>query len=104
MSVLSATKRDLAEFVTVLGSDTKAAVKGASDNINKILSTPLDEEDGDQKDSNGQRTSASPLVEAETTPYDRCQAELLAIQRNTETYLQDPSQSMCTPCPFDKGL
>ena len=37
MSALNATKRDLAEFVTVLGTDTKKAVSGASANIKGIL-------------------------------------------------------------------
>ena len=37
MSALNATKRDLSEFVTVLSTDTKKAVSGASANIKGIL-------------------------------------------------------------------
>lgn len=91
VSALNATKRDLVEFVSVLGSDTKAAVKGASDNINKILiqspSTSADEDDTNSSNKN----EGVPVVEVQASaPYDRCRAELFAIQNNTETYLQDP--------------
>lgn len=39
VSALNATKRDLAEFVTVLGSDTKTAVSGATTSIQGLLQT-----------------------------------------------------------------
>ena len=37
VSALNATKRDLAEFVSVISTDTKAAVSGASANIKDVL-------------------------------------------------------------------
>lgn len=99
MSALNATKRDLAEFVSVLGSDTKAVVQGASENINKILVQPSSSsssasESGEQDRNNQKNGGGQPVseVRAAATPYDRCQAELYAVQNSSETYLQDPSQ------------
>ena len=99
MSALNATKRDLAEFMSVLGTDTKAVVKGASDNINKILvqspSNSTDDEAGEseEKKKKKKKRGSVPVVEVqETAPYDRSQAELFSIQNSSETYLQDPSQ------------
>ena len=37
VSALSATKRDLAEFVSVVSNDTSVAVKNASDNIKGLM-------------------------------------------------------------------
>lgn len=93
MSALNATKRDLAEFVSVLGTDTKAAVQGAGENINKILvqSPQSSTQEGEER-KNHKNGVPSVVVDHAATPYDRCQAELLAVQRNSETYLQDPSQ------------
>ena len=90
VNALKATKRDLAEFVSVLGSDTKAAVKGASDNINKILVSPEDEDE----EAGYRKNDIPPIVEPAptATPYDRCQAELLALQKSSETFLQDPAR------------
>lgn len=95
MSALNATKRDLAEFVSVLGSDAKAAVKGASDNINKILE-PSSSAEGEEERNNSKNEPPLPVVEVHTaaTPYDRCQAELFAVQSSSETYLQDPPQGV----------
>lgn len=93
MSALNATKRDLAEFVSVLGTDTKAAVKGASDNINKILVQSPSQ--GEEERNNQKNGAPPPVVVAHTaTPYDRCQAELFAVQSSSETYLQDPQQGV----------
>ncbi len=99
VSALNATKRDLAEFVSVLGSDTKAVVQGASENINKILVQPSSSsssasESGEQDRNNQKNGGGQPVseVRAAATPYDRCQAELYAVQNSSETYLQDPSQ------------
>ena len=92
MSALNATKRDLAEFVSVVGTDAKAVVKEASENINKILvssSSPSSEEDGQDNHKNDVVIVEVPTPE---TPYDRCQAELFAVQSSSETYLQDPTQ------------
>lgn len=96
VSALNATKRDLAEFVSVLGSDTKAAVKEASDNINKILVQTNSAEGEEER--NNQKNGVPPVVEVHTaTPYDRCQAELFAVQSSSDTYLQNPSQGVrCT--------
>ena len=93
MTALNATKRDLAEFVTVLSSDTKAAVSGASANINKILGQPPS---SILKDGNGEGNPSLPgqkkgnTVEAPSVPYDRCQAQLFAVQNSKDTYLVDP--------------
>lgn len=94
MTALNATKRDLAEFVTVLSSDTKAAVSGAGANIKDILGQP---ESGDKSDGAG-GSDGSPstsqkkggTVESPSAPYDRCQAQLFAVQNSKETYLVDP--------------
>lgn len=89
VSALNATKRDLAEFVSVLGSDTKAAVKGASNNINKIVVQSPSTSTEEEKDSS--KKAVVPVLKVEeTAPYDRCQAELFSVQNNTDTYLQDP--------------
>ena len=90
VSALNATKRDLVEFVSVVGSDAKAVVKGASENINKILvsSSPSSEESSeDSRKNDAVRVEVPPEA-----PYDRCQAELLTMQNSSETYLQDPAQ------------
>lgn len=95
MTALSATKRDLAEFVTVLSSDTKAAVSGASANINKILGQPASSsQTGGSEGSpslSGQKKGNT--VEAPLAPYDRCQAQLFAVQNSKDTYLVDPEGS-----------
>ncbi len=91
---LNATKRDLAEFVSVVGTDAKAAVKGASENINKILASspsPSSEEDSEDSHRNDAVVVEAPPPE---TPYDRCQAELFTVQNSSQTYLQDPVQGM----------
>ncbi len=88
MNALSATKRDLAEFVSVIGSDTKAAVEGASANINKIISSS-DDLEGETNKSKEDRMDTR-VVQSEA-PYDRCQAQLYTLQSSLETYLQDPS-------------
>ena len=91
MSALNATKRDLAEFVSVVGADAKAAVKGASENINKILNSSSSQ--SSEEDSEDSHRNGAVVVEAPPeTPYDRCQAELFTIQNSSETYLQDPTQ------------
>ena len=92
ITALSATKRDLAEFVTVLSSDTKAVVSGASANIKEILGQP---DSGEQTDGNGEGSPSTSqkkgsTVEAPSAPYDRCQAQLFAVQNSKETYLADP--------------
>ena len=100
VSALNATKRDLAEFVSVLGSDTKAVVKGASDNINKILEPSTSTADGEEERNNSKNAAPLPVVGVHTaaTPYDRCQAELFAVQSSSETYLQDPPQGVRMNC------
>lgn len=92
MSALNATKRDLAEFVSVVGADAKAAVKGASENINKILvSSPS--QSGESEESDDSLKNCTVVVDPPPeTPYDRCKAELFTVQNSSETYLQDPSQ------------
>jgi hypothetical protein len=103
VSALNATKRDLAEFVSVLGSDTKAAVKGASDNINKILvQPPSTSAEGEEEEHHNQRNSVPPPA-ASATPYDRCQAELFAAQNSSDTYLHDPPQGLCCVNPWSTG-
>ena len=96
VNALNATKRDLAEFVSVLGTDTKAAVKEASENIKVMVQPPSTltvEEEGEGRKI--QRTGSTPSVEVQAAaPYDRCQAELFAVQNSLETYLQDPSQGL----------
>ena len=90
MSALSATKRDLAEFVSVLGNDTKTAVEGASVNITKILHSSASPEES--TDNNSKQQRVPPVVDVPAqAPYDRCQAELFAVQNNMDTYLQEPS-------------
>lgn len=89
MSALNATKRDLAEFVSVLGSDTKAAVKEASDNFNKILGPPEDSASAMGVEEDTKKKNGGAVVDVQA-PYDRCQAELFSIQNSTDTYLQDP--------------
>lgn len=95
VTALNATKRDLAEFVTVLSSDTKAAVSGASANINKILGQPALNSQTDGSEGNpslpGQKKGNT--VEAPSAPYDRCQAQLFAVQNSKDTYLMDPEGS-----------
>ena len=95
MTALNATKRDLAEFVTVLSSDTKAAVSGASANINKILGQPASSNQtggsGGSPSLSGQKKGNT--VEAPSAPYDRCQAQLFAVQNSKDTYLVDPEGS-----------
>ena len=92
MTALNATKRDLAEFVTVLSSDTKAAVSGASANINKILGQPPSSNQTGSGEGSpslaGQKKGSA--VEAPSAPYDRCQAQLFAVQNSKDTYLVDP--------------
>ena len=92
MTALNATKRDLAEFVTVLSSDTKAAVSGASANINKILGQPSSSEqtDGGEGSPTTAKQRKGNAVEAPSAPYDRCQAQLFAVQNSKDTYLIDP--------------
>lgn len=90
MSALNATKRDLAEFVSVLGADTKAVVKGASDNINKMLVQPQPASTGGESEGNSLKKNV--VEQQAAAPYDRCQAELFAIQNSVETYLQNPPQ------------
>ena len=93
MTALNATKRDLAEFVTVLSSDTKAAVSGASANINKILGQPDDlsnQTDGNEGSPTLKGQKKGNKVEAPSAPYDRCQAQLFAVQNSKDTYLVDP--------------
>ena len=91
MTALTATKRDLAEFVTVLSSDTKSAVSGASANIKGILgqSNSSEQTDGGREGSPAtvQKKNAT---EAPSAPYDRCQAQIFAVQNSKETYLVDP--------------
>lgn len=94
VSALNATKRDLAEFVSVLGTDTKAAVKEASDNI-KVMVQVSTVEGGEGR--NNQKNGSAPSMEVQVAaPYDRCQAEVFAVQNSPETYLQDPSQGQKT--------
>ncbi len=91
MSALNATKRDLAEFVSVLGTDTKAAVEGASTNINKILNSPTTSDPSNNPDENDQKGGVPPIADVQAqAPYDRSRAELFSAQNNTETYLEDP--------------
>ena len=92
MTALNATKRDLAEFVTVLSSDTKAAVSGASANIKEILGHPDSnaEQAGVSEGSPSISQKKGGTVEAPSAPYDRCQAQLFAVQNSKETYLMDP--------------
>ena len=87
MNALNATKRDLAEFVSVIGTDTKEAVKDASVNINKILLPSLTTTNSAEKPSGSEQKVVEVEVQA---PYDRCQAELFAVQNSSDTYLQDP--------------
>ena len=101
MTALNATKRDLAEFVTVLSSDTKAAVSGASANINKILGQPDSNGQGDGSNEgspslHGQKKGNT--VEAPSAPYDRCQAQLFAVQNSKDTYLVDPEGTCSYAC------
>lgn len=101
MTALNATKRDLAEFVTVLSSDTKAAVSGASANINKILGQPDSNGQGDGSNEgspslHGQKKGNT--VEAPSAPYDRCQAQLFAVQNSKDTYLVDPEGTCSYTC------
>lgn len=89
MSALTATKRDLAEFVTVLGSDTKTAVSGASRNIQGLLDTP--EQGGkDGSSSSKSNTPPSSIDAPLAAPYDRPQAQLFAVQNSVDTYMTDP--------------
>lgn len=91
INALSATKRDLAEFVSVIGTDTKAVVEGASANINKIITQTESSSDSlETSDSETKKDSVARVVQPEA-PYDRCQAELFSLQCSAETYLQDPS-------------
>jgi len=91
INALSATKRDLAEFVSVIGSDTKAAVEGASANINKIVKQSSEDDlENSGPESKKSSVTIKRMVEPEA-PYDRCQAELFSLQSSTETYLRDPS-------------
>lgn len=90
MTALNATKRDLAEFVTVLSSDTKAAVSGASTNIKEILGHPESKQSDSSEGSPSITQKKGNTVEAPSAPYDRCQAQLFAIQNNKDTYLVDP--------------
>ena len=92
MTALNATKRDLAEFVTVLSSDTKAAVSGASTNIKEILGHPGSSagQTGGSEGSPSTTQKKGSSVEAPSAPYDRCQAQLFAVQNSKETYLVDP--------------
>lgn len=92
MTALNATKRDLAEFVTVLSSDTKAAVSEASTNIKEILGNPVSStgQTGGSEGSPSTTQKKGSAVEAPSAPYDRCQAQLFAVQNSKETYLVDP--------------
>ena len=93
MTALTATKRDLAEFVTVLSSDTKSAVTGASTNIKEILGQSKSSEQGAGGSGGGEgsaTTTQKSSVEAPSAPYDRCQAQIFAVQNSKETYLVDP--------------
>ena len=92
MTALTATKRDLAEFVTVLSSDTKSAVTGASANIKEILGQSKSSEQtaGGSGGGEGSPTTQKSTVEAPSAPYDRCQAQIFAVQNSKETYLVDP--------------
>ena len=92
ISALSATKRDLAEFVSVIGSDTKAVVEGASANINKIIKQSSEDEEKSGTEAKKDSVSTPRVVQPEA-PYDRCQAELFSLQSSTETYLRDPSDN-----------
>ena len=88
VNALSITKRDLAEFVTVVGSDTKAVVEEASANLNKIIiKHPSDESSSEE---GTKKVLVGRVVEPQA-PYDRCQAELFSLQCSADTYLQDPS-------------
>lgn len=77
--------------MSVLGSDTKAVVEGASANFNKIIKQPLEDASTKEGSTNGKKDSVGHVVEPQA-PYDRCQAELFALQTSTDTYLQDPSE------------
>ena len=96
VSALNATKRDLAEFVNVLGKDTKVAVSGASQNVKSII-------EGNEPAKNGSPTTRSkvspPTMEPPSAPYDRSQAQLFAVQNSADTYLQEPkSKSLIYTC------
>lgn len=93
MSALNATKRDLAEFVTVLGTDTKKAVSGASANIKGILQQPdsSGKSTSSSEQSSSRAASSSIAKEIPAPPYDRCQSQLFALQNSTDTYLTDPN-------------
>lgn len=85
VSALNATKRDIAEFVSVIGNDTKAAVSGASQNIKGII------EGKESTNTSSSTTKAAPrTIEPPSAPYDRSQAQLFAVQNSTDTYLKEP--------------
>ena len=88
MSALNATKRDLAEFVSVLGTDTKTAVSGAGRNIKGLMNDP--EGEGNNGSSSSKPNTPPSTVEAPSAPYDRSQAQLFAVQNSVDTYLMDP--------------
>lgn len=81
--------------MSVLGTDTKAAVKEASENIKVMVVQPPENstEEEEEEGRKNLRNRSTPSVEVQVAaPYDRCQAELFAVQNSPETYLQDPSQ------------
>ena len=97
MNALNATKRDLTEFVSVLGTDTKAAVSGASQNIKGLLT---DNKQTDKNDSPSSKPKTSqPTIEVPSAPYDRSQAQLFAVQNSADTYLQEPKGDSITVVP-----
>ena len=89
VSALNATKRDLVEFVSVLSTDTKCAVSGATANIKGALKTDLDK-GSERSDVTVTSKPNSPSEVTSTAPYDRSKAQLFAIQTSSETYLNDP--------------
>lgn len=69
-------------------------VEEASANLNKIIKQPDDSSREERKKKGHVRHVVEPQA-----PYDRCQAELFALQTSADTYLQDPSdQGMIIGC------
>lgn len=74
----------------MLSSDTKNAVSGATANIKGVLQQTDTKEVNKKVDVGLSSKPKSQSDVTSTAPYDRCKAQLFAIQSSSETYLSDP--------------
>ncbi|KAL5478219.1 hypothetical protein EMCRGX_G025118 [Ephydatia muelleri] len=82
---INATRRDLAEFVSVLQNDTASAISSVGTNLKGLVHPPI--EQANPSVSSTSRSMHDAVPQTSGVGYDRVAARLYAIQNDPATYL-----------------